>query len=264
MTTAPGANRDSCTSSQCPLGPEGCRSTSLPPIVLIAMSIRPSFATSAAAAPRPFRRMPLGRDHALGVPEVAASPTGGAAPTGASTRTGFCVGGEVRDRDRAGGEQQAGRARVGEVDPRGAPAGEAGPERRVEAPPDARERCRRAVCTYAAEGSLRELVTKRPSRPPVVDVRRDSHPGVRVGDAGGGGALLEPEAEPGRIGARAAGPRDVDVQLVRILVVRDVDVRAAVAVDVGERRAEPVAEARRLRGPPGSPTSLKRPPPSFR
>ena len=59
-------------------------------------------------------------------------------------------------------------------------------------------------------------------------------------------ALLEAEAEAGRIGLRAAGPGDVHVQLVRVLVVGDVEVGTAVAVDVDELRAEPVAEARRL------------------
>ena len=44
------------------------------------------------------------------------------------------------------------------------------------------------------------------------------------------GALLEAEAEPGRIRLRAAGPGDVDVELVRILVVRDVEVGTAVAI----------------------------------
>ena len=139
MTTAPGANRDSCTSSQCPLGPDGCRSTSLPPIVLIATSIRPSLATSAAASAASVQTHALGRDHALGVAE--GSPRRRPAPG----RARFRVGGEARDRDRAGGEQQVGRAGVGEVDPRCAPAREGGPERRVEARPHVCERAGRGL-----------------------------------------------------------------------------------------------------------------------
>ena len=87
---------------------------------------------------------------------------------------------------------------------------------------------------------------------------RDAHPGERVGDAFGRAALLEAEAEPSRVGLRAAGPRHVHVELVRVLVVRDVEIGPAVAVDVGEHRAEPVAAAAPPRGPAWSPTSRKR------
>ena len=71
-------------------------------------------------------------------------------------------------------------------------------------------------------------------------------PGVRIRHSRGGGAVLEAEAEPGRVGLGSARPRDVDVQLVRILVVRDVQVRTAVAVGVDEGGAESVREAGRL------------------
>ena len=183
------------TSSQWPLGPGGRSSTSLPPIVLIATSMRPSLSASAAASPRPFRRS---------VP-AASTPVGVAVRPCASGREHahrLGVGREVRDRDRAGGEHEVGRAGVREVDPRRAPAGEAGAERRVERRA-ARSRTRRsrALWRYAADGSLRELVTKRPTRPSRTSLAMPM-PGERVGDAARRCALLEAEAEPARIGAR--------------------------------------------------------------
>ena len=66
----------------------------------------------------------------------------------------------------------------------------------------------------------------------------DAHAGVVVVDAVGLRHVDEVEAE------RAA--RLVDVEVVRVLVVRDVEVGAAVAVHVGEDRAEAVPEVRRL------------------
>ena len=69
---------------------------------------------------------------------------------------------------------------------------------------------------------------------------RDAHPGIPVGDALGRRALLEAEAEPGRVGLHASRPRDVLVQLVRILVVGDVEVGPPVAVVVREHRSEAV------------------------
>ena len=58
--------------------------------------------------------------------------------------------------------------------------------------------------------------------------------------------VLEPEAQSRRIGLRAPRPWDVHVQLVRVLVVRDVQIGSAVVVDVDELRAQSMAEARRL------------------
>ena len=60
----------------------------------------------------------------------------------------------------------------------------------------------------------------------------DAHAGVRVVEADARGALLEPEAEAERVGRGAALPRDVQVEPVRVGVVRDVEVEAAVAVRV--------------------------------
>ena len=79
-----------------------------------------------------------------------------------------------------------------------------------------------------------------------------------------GRALLEAEAEACGIGLRAARPRHVDVELVRVLVVRDVEVGPAVAVDVDELRAEAVVGAADS-SPAWTPTSRKRArSPSFR
>ena len=65
---------------------------------------------------------------------------------------------------------------------------------------------------------------------------RDPHAGVRVVDARSPRHLFEAEAEA------ATGLRDVAVELVRIGVVRDVQIDASVAVDIGEDRPEAVAE----------------------
>src|SRR5207247_499677 len=138
-TTAPGAKLESFTSSQWPLGPWGRRSTSLPPIVLIATSMRPSLPTSAAARPRPFNR----------------SPPGPRIPPASPKRSGF---------------------------PRAA--------------------------------------TRRSTRT--------------------GSAPLEAAPEPGGIGLRATGPGHVLVELIRVLVIRDVEIGATVVVVVQEHGAEPV------------------------
>jgi hypothetical protein len=66
----------------------------------------------------------------------------------------------------------------------------------------------------------------------------DSHSGVRVVDPDGLRALHEPEAETGGI----VLPGDVQVQAVRIEVVRDVQVETAVPVDVGEDRSKAMVD----------------------
>ena len=63
-------------------------------------------------------------------------------------------------------------------------------------------------------------------------------PAFAIGDPRGARLVDEVEAE------RAA--RLVEVQPVRVLVVRDVEVGPAVAVEVGERRAEAVVVRRRV------------------
>ena len=81
----------------------------------------------------------------------------------------------------------------------------------------------------------------------VVVAGRDAHAGVAGSSTPSALRLVdEAEAEPGRIRLRAARDRLVDVQLVRILVVRDVEVGAAVAVHVGEDGAEAVVVRRRV------------------
>ena len=111
----------------------------MPPIVLIATSIRPSFATSAAAAPRPFSCMPFGRDDALGVAE------GRRASDRRQDAHGFRIGDEVRHRDRARGEHRSGVpefAKSTHVAPQPAnPVPSAG----IEARPNVCERARRGL-----------------------------------------------------------------------------------------------------------------------
>src|SRR6476646_11623496 len=80
----------------------------------------------------------------------------------------------------------------------------------------------------------------------VVVTRRDAHPGVRIVDSLRGATLLEAEAEPFRVSGGPTGPGNVLVELVRVLVVRDVQVGPSVSVVVREQRAEAVPEIRRL------------------
>ena len=79
-----------------------------------------------------------------------------------------------------------------------------------------------------------------------VVARGDPHAGVRVVHRLGAPPLHETEPEPTRVRGRAAGPRLVEVQAIRIQVVRDVEVEPAVVVHVGEDGAEAVVEAPRL------------------
>src|SRR5439155_10029834 len=69
---------------------------------------------------------------------------------------------------------------------------------------------------------------------------------MRVGHARDGCALLEAEAEPGRIRLPPARPGDVLVQPVRVTVVGDVEIEPPVAVEVGEDCTEAVVEPRGL------------------
>ena len=200
MTTAPGAKRDSCTSSQFPLGPDGCRSTSLPPIVLIATSIRPSFATSAAAAPRPFSCMPFAATTPLASPKVVAPPTGARTRTASASADRFVTGIAPAASSRSGVPELA---KSTHVAPQPAnPVPSAGTKR-------GRDVCERAGRgLHVGGGGLVARVGHEEAEAAAGrDAGRHSHSGVRVGDPGGGRALLEAEAEPGRIGARAAGPR---------------------------------------------------------
>ena len=76
----------------------------------------------------------------------------------------------------------------------------------------------------------------------VVVAGRDAHAGVLVVHALRLAALDEVEVEA----VLRPRPRDVDVEAVRILVVRDVEIGTAVAVDVGEHGAQAVLEVRSL------------------
>ena len=237
VTAAPGANRASFTSSQCPLGPCGARSTSLPPIVEMATSMRPSLPTSAAARPRPFRRKPAGPRAPRASPYLP--PTGPSTRTGsasfarlvtgiapaASTSAGLPVfGGRRRTRPSRRRRCQApGRRRPAHSRTRASP-------QRVDTRPTAR------VASWSRRGC-------RPSE-------RDTHARKRIGHAFRRAALLEAEAETGRVGLRAAGPGHVLVELVRVLVVCDVEIGAPVAVVVEELRRRARASAARPRGPP--------------
>ena len=72
--------------------------------------------------------------------------------------------------------------------------------------------------------------------------RGDAHARVPVRHAFLRAALDEPEAEPRGIRLRATGPGDVPVQPVRVEVVGDVEVAAAVPVVVGEHGPETVLD----------------------
>ncbi len=81
--------------------------------------------------------------------------------------------------------------------------------------------------------------------------RRDAHARVGVVDALLAGSLLESEAE------RRAGSCNVEVEPVRVEVVRDVEVEPAVVVDVGEDCPEAVVDTCRLEA--GTPSHLAEP-----
>ena len=240
VTTAPGEKRDSATSSQWPVGPVGRRSTSLPPIVLMATSMRPSLPASAAASAAAVQRAaPRERRSAVAVrgscPRSARAPSPARRPWRGSSP------GSRRPRATRSGVPEFARS-TNEAPQPAKPVPSAGSKSGRAFANVAVARARNA-----ADGSPRELRHEQVSGP---FCDGDAHAGVRVGDAPRRRAVLEAEAEAGGIGLRAAGPRDVHVELVRVLVVRDVEVGTAVAVDVDERRAEPVAEARPPRGPP--------------
>ena len=197
MTTAPGANRDSCTSSQWPPGPDGCRSTSLPPIVLIATSIRPSLATSAAAAPRPFRRTPFAAITPLASPNVVAPPTGARTRTASASAERFVTGIAPAVSNRSGVPEFAKSTHV--VPQPAKPVPSAGSKRGrtlANAP--------LAVWTYAADGSLRELVTKSPRRPP--DVTLVATPMPANGSATPAAAARSSKRKPRPAGSALAPP----------------------------------------------------------
>ena len=185
---------------------------------------------------RPVRAGPVRREHAHGLGVAA----------------------EVRHRDRARGEHELRAAGVREVDPRGAPAGEAGAERPVELGARVREASR------ARSGRRPTARRASSSRTGVPSRRRDAHARERVGDAVAPRRAPRSGSRARRVGRRAARPRHVHVEVVGVLVVRHVEVGAAVAVDVREERAEAVAGRTTPPGRPARPTSRKRRPPSFR
>src|SRR6476646_7858222 len=80
----------------------------------------------------------------------------------------------------------------------------------------------------------------------VVVARRNAHSGVRIVDSLRGATLLEAEAEPFGVSGGPTGPGNVLVELIRVLVIGDVQVRPSVSVVVREQRAEAVPKVSRL------------------
>ena len=237
VTTAPGDEAREPTSSQWPIGPVGRSSTSLPPIVFTATSIRPSLPTSAAATPRPFSAQPVARGR-RGADRTVPAWCGASTRTGSASRPRL-VTGIAPAASTSSGLPEFARSTHEAPQPAkpvpsaGSKSGRAFAKRRPGAEPVGGRR-------LAARVRHEQVGARRRRR------GRDAHAGERVGDAFGRAALLEAEAEPGRVGLRAARPRHVHVELVRVLVVRDVEVGAAVAVVVRERGPRPCAELRRL------------------
>ena len=156
---------------------------------------------------------------------------------------------QVLDRDRAVGEDEIEIAVEIEIDPGHAPAGEVLAERRREVGTRVREGGRRAPVRgmqLPARVRHEEVVA-----PVEAVVRgRDAHARVRVVDALTASALDEAEAEAVRAG-------DVQVEPVRVEVIRDVEVEAAVVVHVREDRTETVIDPSRLE--PGALADLAEP-----
>ena len=137
-----------------------------------------------------------------------------------------------------------------EIDPGNRPAGERLAKRRRERTVDVVER--RSGGEWRLPGVDRMPLAARVRDEQIgaavtVEIRsRDTHPRIWVGHARAGCALLEAEAEAGRIGLPPARPGDVLVQPVRVTVVGDVEIGPPVAVEVGEDCTEAVIEPRRL------------------
>ena len=157
---------------------------------------------------------------------------------------------QVRHGDGAVGQDEVGIRVAVEVDPCSSPAGEGTTEGGGEARPDVPERRpggdgRPAevdgvpLAPRVGHEQVGEAVTREVGR-------GHSHPGVRIGDARVRRALVEAEAEPGGVGLRPSRPRDVLVDAVRVAVVRDEEVGAAVAVEVRKHSPQAVIEACRL------------------
>ena len=149
---------------------------------------------------------------------------------------------EVRDRDRAARQNEVEPAVIVQVGPGVAPAGTAadhGRERRAgvgERLPGAAVDGVRLVARVADEEVLQTIA--------VGVGLGDPHSGVPVCDLSLLRLIDEPEPE------RPA--RDVDVEPVRILVVRDVEIHAPVVVQVGEDGAQAVVERRAVEANPGA------------
>ncbi len=128
-----------------------------------------------------------------------------------------------------------------EVGPRDAPAGERRVERRGEVGPRVREVDARRRRSRKTPWSWRcELVTKRSGRPsPLASAAATPMPAF---------SSATPASAPRSSKRKPSGAlgRDVQVEPVRVEVVGDVEVEAAVAVDVGEHRAEAVLDRARL------------------
>ena len=214
-------------------------------MLLTATSMRPSFSTSAAATPRPFSDS-AARDGGHGAAERSPSGLPAGSRAGARARhrpRGFVIGIAPAASTRSSlplfARSTAGAPQPAKLEPSaGRNAGRAFAN--AGAPGFASR-------TYAA--TARGGSSSRTDRPPVaVVVGGDDAHARRTGRR----RPPRPRAprsgsrDPAGIGLHAAGPRHVLVQLVRILVVRDVEIRPPVAVVVREDRAEAVREVRRL------------------
>ena len=241
---APGAKRGSATSSQCPgraVVPQELETAAdrahgeVEVAVVVVVGSRqpaPVPAGDVADVERLHRRRSPSRPGGARRPSRRSSP------------------GSRRSRSRARGGRR-GRGR-----PSRAPTRRLLAERRRELGPRVRERrCPRGSRTPRGAGRASSSRRGRRGR------RRSSRPPRSPCPAFGSSTCSAFPAR--RTGSRAGsapppGAGDVDVEPVRIEVVRDVEVDAAVAVDVDERRPEPVVDVTRPRAPTARPTSRNR------
>ena len=226
MTTVPGTSRRSDTSSQWP----ACE----PP------SFRSSCSRAADRADREVevavvvevRRReatPVPRRNGADVerPDVPA--------VGREDAHRLCVLREARDRNRTVRHRELGGAVVVEIGPGDAPPGERPAQRADEIRASVGERLSRPAPVDGVELAAR-VRHEQVLAPVAGEVAcGDSHPGVRVVERQLPAVLDEPEAEPVLRG-------QVEVEPVGVEVVRHEQVGSAVAVHVGEGRAEPMVE----------------------
>ncbi len=83
-----------------------------------------------------------------------------------------------------------------------------------------------------------------------------AHPALASATPGPCRHLLEAEAEPGRIGVGSARPRHVEVEAARVGVVGHVEVEVVIVVDIGEQAPRPYSKLT-TSSPASTPTSRK-------